>query len=102
MFQKEAFALLKDYPEIMTIPEVASALRIGRNKTYNLIKNGKINSMRFGSKIIVPKICLISFLLDTKNYHSKSQIVSENLWILNAFCDIIDHANDAAVADKTN
>ena len=97
MTQKQkTLSFLKEYPEIMTIAEVAHALRLGKNKTY------KINSMRLGSKIIVPKICLVTFLLDEKNYQKDSQIVSENLWTLNMLCGIIGTANDAAVADKTN
>lgn len=103
MTQKQkTLSFLKEYPEIMTIAEVAHALRLGKNKTYHLVKEGKINSMRLGSKIIVPKMCLVTFLLDEKNYQKDSQIVSENLWTLNMLCGIIGTANDAAVADKTN
>ena len=45
-------------------------LRIGINKTYSLINSGALSSIKIGGKIIVPKICLMQFLSDTKNYQA--------------------------------
>ncbi len=60
--------MLKDQPDVLTVLEVAQILRIGKNKAYNLINSGSLSSIKVGGKIIVPKMCLIRFLLDTKNY----------------------------------
>ncbi|MBQ2725502.1 MAG: helix-turn-helix domain-containing protein [Clostridia bacterium] len=40
----------------MTVTEAAKILRIGKNKVYDLIKNGKLSSIKMGGKIIVPKM----------------------------------------------
>lgn len=101
MTQKQTLSLLKDYPEIMTIAEVAKALRIGKNKAYDLVKLGRLPSIRLGGKIIVPKMCLVSFILDTNNYHFESQIISENLWTLDKLCGIICTADDTVQAVPT-
>ena len=68
MTQRESLSLLKEYPEMMTVAEVAKALRIGKNKAYNLVNDGRLSSIKVGGKTIVPKMCLVTFLLDTNNY----------------------------------
>ena len=60
--------MLKNEPEVMTVVEVAKILRLGRNKAYDLVSSGRLSSIKVGGKIIVPKMCLVSFLTDTKNY----------------------------------
>ena len=35
--------------EIMTVPELAEYLGIGRNRAYDLLRNGSIKSFRIGS-----------------------------------------------------
>jgi len=40
----------------------------GKNKAYALVKNKSLSSIKVGGKIIVPKMHLIAFLLETKNY----------------------------------
>ncbi len=68
MTERNCLSLLKDEPEVMTVLEAAKVLRIGKNKTYDLINSGRLSSIKIGGKIIVPKMCIVSFLMDTKNY----------------------------------
>ena len=67
MNERIYLSMLKDQPEVLTVLEVAKILRIGKNKAYALIKSGELSSVKIGKKVIVPKICLIRFLVDTKN-----------------------------------
>lgn len=60
--------MLKEHPDVLTVLEVAKILRIGKNKAYDLVSSGSLSSIKVGGKIIVPKMCLIQFLLDAKNY----------------------------------
>lgn len=60
--------MLKNEPEVMTVLEAAKVLRLGKNKTYDLINSGRLSSIKVGGKTIVPKMCIVSFLTDTKNY----------------------------------
>lgn len=53
---------LKQYPDILTVKDVASILKIGTNSAYKLIKNGDIPSHRIGRIYRVPKLCLIKYL----------------------------------------
>lgn len=68
MTERTYLSVLKDEPEVMTVLEVSRVLRLGKNKTYTLINSGRLSSIKVGGKIIVPKICLVAFLMDTNNY----------------------------------
>ena len=65
--------MLKNEPEVLTVLEVADILRIGKNKAYDLVRGGKISSIKIGGKIIVPKMCLVQFLLDENNYQNSHE-----------------------------
>jgi excisionase family DNA binding protein len=75
--------MLKNEPEVLTVTEAAKILRIGKNKAYDLIKTGKLSSIKMGGKIIVPKMFLVRFLTDTDNFQMSSRIVSDNPWTSN-------------------
>lgn len=68
MTERIYLSMLKEHPDVLTVLEVAKILRIGKNKAYDLVSSGSLSSIKVGGKIIVPKMCLIQFLLDTKNY----------------------------------
>ena len=68
MTERTYLSILKEYPEVLSVQEVAKILRIGKNKAYTLVNTRVLSSIKMGGKIIVPKMRLIQFLLDTKNY----------------------------------
>ncbi len=43
-----------DIPTLLTVEEVCQKLRLKRGLAYKLIRNQKIQSLRFGSQIRVP------------------------------------------------
>lgn len=81
MTDRTCYSMLKDQPEVLTVIEASKILRLGKNKTYDLVNSGRLSSIKVGGKIIVPKTCLVAFLLDTKNYQLQSQIISDNRWL---------------------
>lgn len=54
-----------DFPDIMSVDEVKNVLRIGRNKAYELIRIGAIDSIRIGRSIRVPKVAVMDFIRST-------------------------------------
>ena len=62
--------LFKDYPDILTIPQVAQALGIGRKAAYALVNDNKLGAIRLGRKIKVPKFSLEEFV-KTARYNIK-------------------------------
>lgn len=55
--------LLSEYPDVLSVEELQSVLRIGRSATYDLLKENKIKTLKAGKKYIIPKQSVIDFLL---------------------------------------
>ena len=51
-----------DLPLTLTVVEAASVLRIGRTAAYNLVRCGKLRSVRVGKTIRVPRDAIFDFL----------------------------------------
>ena len=47
---------------LLTVPELAIELRIGRNAAYKMVRNGLIRSVKIGKAIRVPRKALEDFL----------------------------------------
>lgn len=58
--------MFSEYPDIMTVLEVANALGIAKNTAYRLVNNKEIGCKRIGRKIIVPKKCLMDYVLSAR------------------------------------
>ena len=88
------YTMFKNEPDVLTVPDVVRLLRIGKNSVYSLIKDGKIGSIKQGKKIIVPKVCLVEYLADGRNYQIPSPLVPNNLWTCDKKCDSVVVARD--------
>ena len=53
---------LSEYPDILTIEDVKTILRIGTRSAYRLLQSGSIYYLRIGKNIRVPKACLEDYL----------------------------------------
>ena len=49
-------------PLTLTVPEAGTILRIGRSAAYELVRCGRLRSIRIGKKIIVPRDAIFDFL----------------------------------------
>ncbi len=58
--------MFKEYPDILTPKEVSKALGISQASVYKLIHQQAIGCRHIGRKIIVPKVCLIDFVLSAR------------------------------------
>lgn len=54
--------MLKDYPDVLTVKDVADILRISSKSVYRLLNENIIGSVRIGTKYCIPKLCLINYL----------------------------------------
>lgn len=53
---------LADYPDVLRPMEVKEILRIGRNKVYQLLDNGKIPCVCEGHLYLIQKKALLQYL----------------------------------------
>ena len=72
MTERYYLSILKDEPEVMTVLEAAKILRLGKNKTYDLVNSGRLSSIKVGGRIIIPKMCIVAFLTDSNNFQNNA------------------------------
>lgn len=54
--------LLGGLDDLSTVPELAAALKIGRNTAYELIRAGIVPSIRIGRQIRISKQAIIDYI----------------------------------------
>ena len=59
--------MFKEYPDILTIPQVAQALGIGLKAAYDLVRRHQLGHIRVGKTIKVPKFSLEEFVKTARN-----------------------------------
>ena len=94
------FSYFKNEPDIMTVPEAAKALRCGKNTLYDLIKEGKLNGVYVGNKIVVPKAALVEFILYEKNYVILKPEPKYLSWTSEKTCDMLGAAKNKSQSKK--
>lgn len=63
--------MFEQYPDMLTVMQVAKALSIGRNKAYELVNNNIIGSIQVGRKYLIPKSWLIDYI-ETSRYNKSA------------------------------
>lgn len=53
---------LQGLPVVFSVQQVSTILAISRNTTYELIRSGRIRSIRIGRRIRIPRSALESYL----------------------------------------
>ena len=53
---------LDDLPVTLRVEDLMPILGIGRNTAYELVRSGKLRSIRVGRQVRIPKTALIEFL----------------------------------------
>jgi excisionase family DNA binding protein len=53
---------LKDYPDVLDVPQLSEFLGVSKKTVYSLLKEKEITSVKVGRSYKVPKIYLMKFL----------------------------------------
>jgi len=60
--------MFKDYPEVVTAEQIYNGmLPLSRKTIYDLLKSGRIRSLREGKKYLVPKWCVAEYVIKNMN-----------------------------------
>lgn len=62
------FHSLDDLPLVLRVEDLMSALDIGRNAAYELVRSGQIRSIRVGRQIRVPKDAVREYLFGATHH----------------------------------
>ena len=59
------FTSLDELPLVLRVEDLMPVLSIGRNTAYELVRCGKIRSVRVGNQLRIPKDAVVEFLTHT-------------------------------------
>lgn len=60
---KKVYEMFSEYDDIVSVADVMKMLHLGRVTVYNLLKSGRIHTLRVGKKYVIPKKSVIDFLV---------------------------------------
>jgi excisionase family DNA binding protein len=58
-------------PQMVTVADVLAASRLPRTNVYRLLKDGRLQSVRVGKRILIPKAAVIELLTPTNQAMKK-------------------------------
>ena len=61
--------MLNQYRDILDVEEVSEILMTGKNRTYELLKEGTIKGFRIGKKWKIPRDAVVEFILKQSRMH---------------------------------
>ena len=53
---------LTEIPAILTVPQLAEFLNVGRNAAYDLVNSNQIQVIRIGKNIRIPRHAVLAYL----------------------------------------
>ena len=59
--------LFREYPDILTVAQVAQALGIGKKAVYDLVNKKILGALRVGRTIKIPKFALEEYVKTARN-----------------------------------
>ena len=59
---KPEYRSFQDLPLVLSVPQLAKLLGIGRNAAYDMVNSGRIRSVKIGRTIRIPKSAVIEFI----------------------------------------
>lgn len=89
MDENENTEMLSSYQDILVFDELVEILNVGRNTTYELLRNKEIYSKKIGKEYKIPKICVIDYI-----YNKKTTNFSN---VLKNYRDLLDYKEVRAI-----
>lgn len=62
--------MLNQYSDILSVPDVADVLSIGKNRVYELLENNAIKGFRIGRVWKIPKAAIQEYIIEQSNLRS--------------------------------
>lgn len=63
--------MLNQYPDIMSVYDVAESLYIGKNRVYELLEQGVLKGFRIGRVWKIPRLSVEEFILSASKLKNK-------------------------------
>lgn len=59
---ENTYEYFASYPDVVSVDELQTMLRIGRNSAYDLLRSGAIQTLKIGKKYIIPKLNVVKYI----------------------------------------
>lgn len=93
MVKRSVFAYFEKEPDVMTVADIVKILRCSKNTIYELLKEGRIESIKIGRRILIPKTALVEFIVNENNYTVLSPEKPKKLWTFREMCGNVSVAD---------
>jgi len=54
--------ILRDYPDVLNVPQVSSALSVSTKTVYRLLNEGLLASLKVGRAFKIPKLYVLQYV----------------------------------------
>ncbi len=66
-------------PDVLTVQEAGEVLRVGRTTMYRLVQNGRVQSVKIGRKVLIPRTFLQNFLENSAEKDYNKDVFQERI-----------------------
>ena len=101
MIKRSVFAYFEKEPDVMKVSDIVKVLRCSKNTVYELLKNGRIESIKIGRRILIPKTALVEFIVNEENYTVLSPERPKRLWTFAEMCGNVNVADGHTTRNLT-
>ena len=89
MIKRDVFEYFKKEPDVMQVKDVVRLLHCSKNTIYELVKDGRLPSIRLGRSILIPKTALVEMMVNEKYYQIIYPYPPDYRWTSNEHSGII-------------
>ena len=105
MIKRAAVDYFSGMPDVMKVTEVAEILRCSKNTLYEFIHMGRLEVLRKGRNMLVPKHILVDFVCNERLYYIISpnapKNILQNSWTSGKSCGMLCGADKRTNAKST-
>ena len=82
MIKRDVFEYFKKDPDVMQVKAVVRSRHCSKNTVYKLIHEGRIDSIKIGRNILIPKTALVEMMVNERYYQIISPYSPDSLWTM--------------------
>ena len=82
MIKRDVFEYFKKEPHVMQVKDVVRLLHSSKNTVYKLIHEGRIDSIKIGRNILIPKTALVEMMVNERYYQIIFPYNPDSLWTM--------------------
>ena len=95
MIKRDVFEYFKKEPDVMQVKDVVRLLHCSKNTVYKLIHEGRIDSIKIGRNILIPKTALVEMMVNERYYQIIFPYNPDSLWTMKERSRIIASKTEA-------